>query len=273
MITFHFLFLLQIVYIFLINHFVVFFLVLQRINQFLILMKKLLSSILNLFIMSFKDSSQDNDWTFFVDNDMKILFEHSKSFFNASKSSFNAWNNLMTNSFKLTTKSSSNNFRILIFWHHFGYLNTTLRLDWHPLAESGKNPSLISSLASIRASTCCKRARISEKRSIITQLRRSPICVDHSVALITQLRWSLSSVDHSAALITQLRWSLISEKRSITTQLRRPSTCVDHPPASTRKSRPHSIQSKKSFPFNPDKKAVPIQPSRKSRPQIKSRSH
>jgi hypothetical protein len=60
--------------------------------------------------MSFKDLSQDNDWTSSADNDMKILFEQSKSSFNASKSFFNAWNNLMTDSFKFTTKSSSNNF-------------------------------------------------------------------------------------------------------------------------------------------------------------------
>jgi hypothetical protein len=83
---------------------------LQKINQFLIFIIKLLSSIFNLFIMSFEDSSQNNDWTSFVDNDMKILFEQSKSSFNVSKFFFNAWNNLMTNSFKFTTKSFSNNF-------------------------------------------------------------------------------------------------------------------------------------------------------------------
>jgi hypothetical protein len=110
LITFHFLFLLRIVHILLINHLVVFLLVLQRIDQLLISMNKLLFSVFNLFIMSFEDSSQDNDWTSSADNDMKILSEQSKSFFNASKFSFNAWNNLMTDSFKFTTKSSSNNF-------------------------------------------------------------------------------------------------------------------------------------------------------------------
>jgi hypothetical protein len=102
LITFHFLFLLRIVHILLINHLVVFLLVLQRKDQLLIFMNKLLSSVFHLFIISFKDSSQDNDWIS-VENDVKMLFEQSKSSFNASKSSFNAWNNLMINSFKLTT--------------------------------------------------------------------------------------------------------------------------------------------------------------------------
>ncbi len=135
------------------------------------------------------------------------------------------------------------NKRVLIFWHHFGYLNTTLRLDWHPLAESGKNLSLAPSLAPIRASICCKRARTSEKRSITTQLRRPPICADHPPALTTQLRWPPSCVDHSP------------QKKGLL-----PLSCADHPPAPTRKSRPHSTQSKKPSPFNPAEKAVPIQP-------------
>jgi hypothetical protein len=195
---------------------------------------------------------------------------------------FIKFSNLM--SFSSTIKE-----RVLIFWHHFGYLNTTLRLDWHPLAESGKNPSLTSSLASIRASTCCKRARTSEKRSITTQLRRPPICVDHSVALTTQLRWPASSVDHPAALTTQLRWppSCVDHPAALTTHLRkkiyyhsaaptihlrRPPTYADHPPAPTthlrrpekavpiqpsRKSRSHSTQIKKPSPSNPAEKAVP----------------
>jgi hypothetical protein len=126
LITFHFLFLLRIVHILLINHLIVFFFMLQKINQFLIFMNKLLSSVFNLFIMSFEDSSQDNDWISFVDNDMKILFEQSKFSFNASKSSFNAWNNLMTNSFKFTTKSFSNN---LILFENRQFVIWTMNIE------------------------------------------------------------------------------------------------------------------------------------------------
>ncbi len=96
-------------------------------------MNKLLFSIFNLFIMSFEDSSQDNDWISFVDNDMKILSEQSKSSFNVSKSSFNAsksffnaWNSLMTNSFKLTTKSSSNN---LILFENRQFVIWTMNIE------------------------------------------------------------------------------------------------------------------------------------------------
>ncbi len=175
--------------------------------------------------------------------------------------------------------------RVLIFWHHFGYLNTTLRLDWHPLAETGKNLSLTSSFAPIRASTCCKRARISEKRFITTQLRRPPTCADHPPALTTQLRWSPTCVDHPAALITHLRKKVyyhsaaptIHLRRSPTcadhpaaptTQLRRPPSCVDHPAALTthlRKKVYYHSAAPTTHLRRPEK-AVPIQPSRKSRP-------
>ncbi len=102
---------------FLFNHFVDFLLVLQRTNQLLIFMNNFLFSIFKLFIISFNISSQDHDWTSFVENDVELLSEQSKSFFNASKSSFNAskssfnaWNNLMKDSFKSTAKSSFDNF-------------------------------------------------------------------------------------------------------------------------------------------------------------------
>ncbi len=86
-------------------------------------MNKFLSSVFNLFIMSFEDSSQDNDWISFAENDVKMLSEQSKFSFNASKSSFNAWNNLMTNSFKSTAKSSSNN---LILFENRQYVIWTM---------------------------------------------------------------------------------------------------------------------------------------------------
>jgi hypothetical protein len=128
-----------------------------------------------------------------------------------------------------------NKIRILIFWHHFDYLNTTLRLDWHPLTETGKNPLLTPSLALIRASTCCNRARTSEKRCITTQLRRPPTCVDHPPALTTHLRWPPTCVDHPPALTTHQRRppTCVDHPSASTTHLRWPPICVDHPPALT----------------------------------------
>jgi hypothetical protein len=133
-------------------------------------------------------------------------------------------------------------FWVLIFWHHFGYLDTTLRLGWHPLAKWGKKTSLTPSLAPIRANTCCKRARISEKRSFTSHLCRSLIYVDHSPALITQLRRIFSCIDHSAA-IHKKAVSYNSHEKAVLIQLRW-------------KSRFHSTQVKKSFSFNSGEKRI-----------------
>jgi hypothetical protein len=69
--------------------------------EILILLNKILFIFFKFIVMSFKKSSQNDNWIFFVNDDVKSLLRQSKF-------SFNAWNNLLTDFFKFTISSFSN---------------------------------------------------------------------------------------------------------------------------------------------------------------------
>jgi hypothetical protein len=75
--------------------------------EILILLNKILFILFRFIVMFFKKSSQNDNWISFVNDDVKLLSRQSK--FN-----FNAWNNLLTDSFKFTTSSFSNKLLLTI---------------------------------------------------------------------------------------------------------------------------------------------------------------